>query len=451
MISCVLAVALASSMLAGCGQSSSEPTKAAATQAPAATQATTQAATQAPAAPATSGEEPVHLKWALWSAESQPYWIPVANAYMEKNPNVTIEIVDLGSADYSNSLATQLSGNNAPYDVVAIKDSASYVSLIQKGVLKPLDVSDVDPSIYGGNMDLFKWSDGEYYTLPLRKDFYLVLYNKGIFDAAGVPYPTNDMTWEEMDELARKVTSTEFGAETYGIHWHTWDWMVNGTAAIAEGKNTLEGDYDYMKPYYEMVLAQQNDKVCMDYATIKTSGINYASAFGDGNVAMLPIGSWTLGTLALRVKEGQYPDLGEWSAVAYPHKEGKASGDTLGNFVGISAVNGGPNMEAAEDFAKFATGKEAADIVASVGHFAGALSEASVDVIMGVEGMPQDDQFREAILAAKNITFETPLGEHCSEIAKILNIGHDYIMTGTKTVDEGIAYMNEEVNKILNK
>lgn len=437
MLSCLLAVVMASTMLAGCGQGSSEPSKAAA---PAPT-----------AAPAASGEEQIHLKWALWSAESQPYWIPIANAYMEQNPNVTIEIVDLGSADYSTSLATQLAGSNAPYDVVAIKESASYVSLIQKGVLKPLDVSKVNADAYNGNLDLFKWSDGEYYTLPLRKDFYAIFYNKALFDAEGVPYPDNDMTFEEYDELARKMTKTTFGSETYGLHYHTWDCLVNGTAAVAEGKSVLEGNYDYMKPYYEMVLAQQNDGVCMDYATVKTSGVNYIAAFGQGNVAMLPTGSWVVGTLITRIKEGQYPDLTEWGLAAWPHKEGKASGDTMGNFVGVSVVNGTANMEAAEDFVRFAGGEEGAKIVASVGYFPGALSEEAVDAIMAVEGVPQDEQTREVILAPKNITFEVPLGENCSEIATVLKTGYDYILTGTKTVDEGIAYMNEEANKIINK
>ena len=67
---------------------------------------------------------------------------------------------------------------------------------------------------------------------------------------------------------------------------------------------------------------------------------------------------------------------------------------------------------------------------------------------MSVEGMPQDDQAKELFLSKKDITFETPLGEKCSEVATILKTGHDYIMSGAMTVDEGIAYMNEEYNKL---
>lgn len=443
-MSCFMAAVMVSTvMLVGCGQSAVPAETAAQTDAKAAEQSTSETG-----AAQTASEKSVHLKWALWSAESQPYWIPIANAYMEKNPNVTIELVDLGSSDYATSLATQLAGNDSPYDVVAIKDSASYVSLIQKGVLKPLDASKINKEAYNGNLELFSW-DGEYYTLPLRKDFYAIFYNKALFDAAGVPYPDNDMTFEEYDALARAMTDTTFGAEKYGTHYHTWDFMVNGFAAVGEGKNLLEGNYDYMKPYYEMVMAQQNDGVCMDYATIKTSGVNYIAAFGQGNVAMLPTGSWVVGTLITRIKEGQYPDLKEWGLAAYPHKEGKESGDTLGNFVGVSVVNNTKNMDVAEDFVRFAGGEEGAKIVASLGYFPGALSEESVETIMGVEGMPEDEQTKEVILGVKNITLETPLGKNCSEIAKILNTGHDYIMTGTMSIDEGIAYMNEEADKLM--
>ncbi len=63
--------------------------------------------------------------------------------------------------------------------------------------------------------------------------------------------------------------------------------------------------------------------------------------------------------------------------------------------------------------------------------------------------VPSDDASAEA-LKTSNTYLEMPIHEKSAEIEVILNDGHDYIMTGTMTVDEGIAYMNEEVGKILN-
>lgn len=41
----------------------------------------------------------------------------------------------------------------------------------------------------------------------------VLYYNKGIFDKAGVAYPTDGMTWDELFALAGKVTKTSKQAE----------------------------------------------------------------------------------------------------------------------------------------------------------------------------------------------------------------------------------------------
>ena len=67
-----------------------------------------------------------------------------------------------------------------------------------------------------------------------------------------------------------------------------------------------------------------------------------------------------------------------------------------------------------------------------------------------MEGFPTDANSAEALRTA-NTYLEMPVYEKSAEIEVVLNDGHDYIMTETMTIDEGIAYMNEEVGKIINK
>lgn len=437
-----LAAVLGIQLLSGCSQSSSGTS----TKADGQSETTVQAAAQE-TKEAGGSDEQIDLKWALWSADTQPYWGPIAEEYMKQNPNVSIEIIDLGATDYSTVLATQLAGNQTPFDVVAIKDSASYISLITKGILKPLDEEKIDKEVYGAKLDTLKWDD-QYYTLPLRSDYYVLFYNKEVFDKAGVAYPTNDTTFEEYDAMVQSLTDTTFGNEVYGTHYHTWNFCVQGMAAVGEDKNVLDGNYDYMKPYYEMVLNQQNGKVCMDYSTLKTSGLHYLGAFGQGNVGTMLMGTWSIGSLITRINEGQYPDLKDWAVASYPHKEGVEPGNTLGNFVGVSVVKNSKHADVAEDFVRFAGGAGGAKIVAETGYMPGAMSDDAMDVIFSVEGFPTDEQSIEAILNVKKITLETPIGENCPEIDQILSTGHDYIMTGTMTIDDGIAYMNEEVAKL---
>ena len=57
--------------------------------------------------------------------------------------------------------------------------------------------------------------NGEVYAIPKDFDTIAVWYNKKIFDDAGVEYPKDGWTWDEMIETARKLTDSDKGI--YGI------------------------------------------------------------------------------------------------------------------------------------------------------------------------------------------------------------------------------------------
>ena len=57
-------------------------------------------ATEAPVATNAKTE----LVWAVWDINSTAYYKPIIDAYQAKTPNVTIRMVDLGSADFMGHL-----------------------------------------------------------------------------------------------------------------------------------------------------------------------------------------------------------------------------------------------------------------------------------------------------------------------------------------------------------
>lgn len=450
-VSILLVVILMMSLFAGCGKTTkdtavtTEPAKTEATAEVKPADATTEVEPVAET-PATS-DAPVTLKWAVWDIAATTYYQPLIDAYKTEKPNVTIEMVDLGSQDYMTSLATQLSGNDTDLDVVCIKDIPGYVNLVTKNVLNPVDESLVDMSAYNGLTDQIKM-DNVLYALPFRSDFWLIYYNKDVFDAAGVGYPTNDMTFEEYDKLARSVSKDDLGNEVYGSHFHTWRSAVQ-LFGILDGKNSIvDGNYDFLKPYYDMVVAEQNDGICQDYATLKTSNLHYSGAFAQGNVAMMNMGSWFIPTLIAKIQSGEYTDLSNWGLVKYPHAEGVEPGSTLATITALSVTSASKNKEAATDFMNFVSGPKGAAVIAKTGTFPAIKTAEVIATISSFEGFPSDAASSEALMTAKTY-LEMPINGKSAEIEVVLNDGHDYIMTGTKTVEEGIAYMNEEVGKIL--
>ena len=410
----------------------------------------TAASSAAPAGSAASSEAasgPVTLQWAIWDKESTAYWQAMADGYMASHKDVTIEMVDLGSTDYMTVLATQLAGS-ADLDVLTIKDIPGYANLINLDYLKPLnDVLTRDTADFNGTIEQLTTDDGNFYAVPFRSDFWMVFYNKDLFDQAGLEYPTNDMTFEQWDELIRKVAEA---TGVYGNFYHTWRSTVT-LFGILDGQNTIiDGSYDFLKPYYDTVLAEQTDGVVPDYGELKTSSLAYAAAFENGQTAMVNMGSWLIGTLQTYNAEAEANGVTpvNFGMVKYPHPDGVEAGTTLGTVTSLGINAYSENKEAAADFINWCVSDEGAAAIAATGTFPAISNPDINNIIAATEGFPTDEASKEA-LNTKAIYLEMPLSSKASEIESVLNEEHDAIMTYAKTVDEGIASMNERVGEIL--
>ena len=454
LLSLLLTAAMAASVLAGCGSSSKEAPAAetAAEEEAAPVEEAAEETTQEPEAEEAEAEA-ITLKWAIWDKDITPYWNALKDAYEAANQNVTIEMVDLGSTDYMTVLATELSGSGSDFDVVTIKDVPGYATLVSKNTLEPLDsyISDagIDVSQYGG-VDKQITVDGSLYELPFRNDFWVLFYNKDIFDAAGVEYPTNDMTFEEYDALARQVADPTFGAQVYGTHYHTWRSAVQ-LFGVLDGKHSiLDGEYDFFKPYYEMVLGQEDDQICRNYADLSAEGLHYSAAFSGGDVAMMNMGSWFISTMIANLQSGEYDSslCGNWGMVKYPHAEGVEAGSTLGTITGLSVTSVSEQKQAAFDFVAWVSGAEGAKVMAETGNYPALMNDEEAGIISGLDGFPTDDASKEA-LNVSNLYLEVPYAENVSAINDILDTYHKSIMNREISIDDGIAAMNEEVGKVL--
>jgi multiple sugar transport system substrate-binding protein len=450
LLSILLATSMLATLLTGCGSSSakSAPAETEVTEATAETPEK-EVVTETP----TAEEEAITLKWSIWDKDTIPYWEALKEAYEAANPNVTIEMTDLGSTDYMTVLATELSGSGSDFDVVTIKDVPGYATLVSKNTLEPLDsyisAAGIDLSLYGG-VDKQVTVDGSLYELPFRNDFWLIYYNKDIFDAAGVAYPTNDMTFDEYDALARQVADSTYGSQVYGTHYHTWRSAVQ-LFGVLDGKHTiLDGNYEFFKPYYEMILKQEDDQICRNYADLSAEGLHYSAAFSSGDVAMMNMGSWFFSMLNAGLQSGEYDAslCGNWGLVKYPHAEGVAAGSTLGTITGLAVTSVTDQKQAAFDFVNWVSGVEGAKVMAETGNFPALMNSEVADIISGLEGFPQDKESKEA-LSVSNLYLEVPYAENVSAINDILDTYHKSIMNREMTVDEGIAAMNDEVGKVL--
>lgn len=445
-LSILMAAAMTVSLFAGCG--SPKPAESTGSE-------TSQESSSAQKTDANDNQTggAVTLKWAIWDKDVTPYWQALKEGYEASHQGVTIEMVDLGSQDYMTVLATELSGQGSDFDVVTIKDVPGYATLVSKNTLEPLDsyISEagIDLSQYGG-VDSQVTVNGSLYELPFRNDFWVVFYNKDIFDRANVPYPDNDMTFEEYDALARQVADPTFGAQVYGTHYHTWRSAVQLFGVLDGQHSILDGKYEFFKPYYEMVLKQEDDSVCRNYADLSAEGLHYSAAFSSGDVAMLNMGSWYISTLISNLQKGEYDSslCGNWGIVKYPHAEGVEAGSTLGTITGLSVTAVSDQKDAAFDFVEWVSGVEGAKVMAETGNFPALMTDDIANIIASLEGFPADAESKEA-LNVSNLYLEVPYAENVSAINDILDTYHKSIMNREVSIDDGIKSMNDEVGKIL--
>ena len=429
-----LALAVSITALAGCGRS----------------QNSSSSSSSASSTSSKGTAENVKLTWAVWDIDKTTYYKPLIEGFVAKNPNVTVEMKDLGSTDYNTVLGTQLAGGDSGLDIVTIKDIPGYTSVTNAGQLTDLTdfvkEKDIDTSLYGGTTEQIT-VDGKLYALPFRSDFWLVYYNKDLFDAAKIDYPTNDMTLEEYDAIARKLTSGSGNTKVYGSHYHTWRSAVQ-LFGVLDGKNSIiNNDYTFLKPYYELILAEQNDGICQDYATLKTSSTHYSGVFENNSVSMMNMGSWFISTLISDIQSGK-SEPKNWGLVKYPHPDGVEAGTTLGTITSLAVTSSSKNQEAAKDFVQFVSGEEGAAIIASTGTFPAIKNDEVIKSITQKEGFPTDQNSKDALKTVKTY-LEMPMNPKSAEIETVLNDAHDAIMTKSVSIDDGLKQLSEQVKAII--
>ena len=390
-------------------------------------------------------EENQVLTVVTWDAGTTPYLIAQKDAFEASHPGVTLEYVDVASQDYAVKVGSMLSAGDTS-DVIMIKEIDNLINWQAQGRAEPLSdyiaASNYDMSGFVG-MDVNYAVDGVQYAIPFRSDFWVLFYNKDLFDAAGKDYPTNDMTWDEYAALAKEMT----GDGVYGTHYHTWlSAVVNWT--VADGVNTLaDGEYSDLAYYYNLYKDLEDYGACMAYNELKASGLHYSAAFANGNIAMMPMGYWYVSTLIGYQNDGTM-DF-NWGIVAVPHAEGVAAGSSFGNLTGAMVNAKSENKDLAWEYVSWLGGPEGSAATASTGARPAWVSDDVAAAMSAVEGFPTDEASKVALIPSY-VGVEWPVADKVAEIKQIVDGEvHSQIMTGELTVEEGIEEMNTRVAELF--
>jgi len=149
-------------------------------------------------------------------------------AFMIRNPNVNITPISPSSdgvTDVSSMTQQQLEDwlEKERPDVVELKPE-QYEPLAKSGKLYALDavikqdafdLGSFQPSVIRALRDL---GDGGIYGLAPFASSYALFYNKDLFDQYGIDYPTDNMSWDEVLQLAARFpTSGQGDNRVFGL------------------------------------------------------------------------------------------------------------------------------------------------------------------------------------------------------------------------------------------
>ncbi len=159
----------------------------------------------------------------------KPHYEKLVQAFEEANPDLHVQLVSLDEVlgppqdgQYAGDSARRLA---AAADTLAISPD---LDMVQRGLLR-----DLTPFIESDRrfdaedfytLEEVQWDDGTW-GLPVAVwSFHLVLYDKGVFDAAGVPYPEPGWTWDDFLSKAKALTERQ-GEEVlrWGFVERVWD------------------------------------------------------------------------------------------------------------------------------------------------------------------------------------------------------------------------------------
>lgn len=246
-----------------------------------------------------TGSDDVTLTVGLWDSNQKP-GLEEIMADFTAGTGIKTEVQLVTWTEYWTMLSAAAQGGSLP-DVFWMHANES-VRYMSNGIL--LDLTDqiaasekVQKENYPADIwDLYTWEDKNY-AVPKDVDTIALLYDKTLFDAADVDYPTNEWTWEDLCDAAIKIHEAT-GAYGYAMSCDDFqsgyaNWIYSYDGYMLD-QNTMKSGFDTDETIEAMELL---DSLLKSGAmpTQEVLAENSASVLVEnGQLAMTSQGSWML-------------------------------------------------------------------------------------------------------------------------------------------------------------
>ncbi|WP_026820759.1 ABC transporter substrate-binding protein [Arthrobacter castelli] len=157
------------------------------------------------------------LAYTFWDPNFMESSTKLISKFEAKNPKIDVEIAQIPITQYWTRLQTTFTGGNAP-DIVTM-NGPNFQLYASNDKLMPLDrriaSDDVNLAKYPSNLNELYTYENTQYAIPINFSTIALWYNKNLFDDAGVAYPNEAWTWDDLKDAAERITDQRRGI--YGI------------------------------------------------------------------------------------------------------------------------------------------------------------------------------------------------------------------------------------------
>ena len=361
----------------------------------------------------------------------------IVDAFEKANPDITVKVTTLPYDSYGTALQTDLAAGTEA-DVFDINGPSAYSPLQTNGVLAELD--GVDGSVYNKALLDSYATGGVQYGLPTSFSDVVLYYNKDLFDAAGVSYPTADWTWADETAAAQKMTDAAAGVwgdhqpvsynEYYKVLAQNGESFLNadGTKVAFNTPGGIEAAHWLVDKSGTTMPTIEQGQGTADFDT---------NLFAAGKLGMLHTGIWVF---------GNFKDTpANWDIAVEPGNTATANA-VFSNAVGVS-VNS-KHHDAAQKWAEFlSSSDDEVNVRLDSGWELPTIADTAKLNTYLDKGKPAN---RQAVFdAAKNIAAAPSIGDNQSQMQDIITGELVEAQAGRETVEQALDKAETQINALL--
>ena len=214
-----------------------------------------------------------HLTFQIWDVNQRPGMQAMCDAYTAQHPDVVIDVQVVSWNEYWTKLEAAAESNTMPDIYWMHTDQILYYA--DFGILADLTdlYADEDPNYYANHFSDVSianasGSDGRIYGVPKDKDNVVLVYNKEMFDAAGVAYPDDTWTWDDMMDASQKIydATGKYGYMAYNDEQlGYWPFVYQAGGYVLNDDKTAAGfDQPGTQKAMEFYVGLQQNDWCPD-------------------------------------------------------------------------------------------------------------------------------------------------------------------------------------------